>query len=173
MKGHLGKNSITTILSFINGTYTIYIHTALFIKINSNKALLLSFSIRDLDSPGHPFDTVWKHSFSHFFSLKYSLFSILSHSSNNTVAFSSSDFLGTERYRLNQTAGFHRAKIEALSRKETRYIWEKQLDFLHLNMTFCDLILAAVLITLHTGCPRQTWLAEYGSPGWVSTSPWY
>lgn len=32
-------------------------------------------------------------------------------------------------------------------------------------MTSCDRILAAVLITLHTGSPWQTWLTDYDSPG--------
>lgn len=147
MKGHLGKNNTTTILSYINGTYTIYIHTVLFIKINSNKVLLLSFSITDHDNPRHPFYTVWKRSFSQFFFLKYSLFSVLSHSSNNTVAFSSSDFPGTERCRLKPDCRFLWGKNWGLVQKR---------DWIHLTRTSGFLIFKHDVLWSHlSSCPHH------------------
>jgi len=53
----------------------------------------------------------------------------LSHSSNK-IAFSSLDFQGTEQYQLSKSVGFYRTGIEALSRKESRYVGKRVGEFL-------------------------------------------
>lgn len=118
VKWHLGRSNKTTEWHY--GAYTIYIHIyihTLFIKINFYKAPWLLFLIIDTDHLGHPL--------LHCLKKKY----FLSHSSNK-IAFSSLDFQGTEQYQLSKSVGFYRTGIEALSRKESRYVGKRVGEFL-------------------------------------------
>lgn len=134
-----------------------YIRT-LFIKRNFNKAPQLLFLITDTDHLGQPL----------LYYLKKYFFS---HSFNNKVTFSSLDFQGTEQYQLSETVGFYRTGIEALSRKETRYVGKRVGEFLTLNHE---------ALRSHTSsCPRSPNKKEDNSQHgwrtiavfrWISTS---